>query len=47
MKGGGVTECRSAQWNSGAVVLEGVHREGKWFQIGSYKKTYNEGHEDE
>ena len=36
--GGGRSECRSAEWNVGAVVLVGGKRYSKWLQIGSYKK---------
>jgi hypothetical protein len=29
-----------AQWNSGSIMMVGEKREGKWFQIGSYKKKH-------
>ena len=35
---GQITERMSVQQNSGAIMLEGEKREGKWFRIGSYKK---------
>jgi hypothetical protein len=38
--GGRGTECRSAQENSGTIMLEGEKREVKLFQIGSYKKKH-------
>jgi len=37
---GGRSQCRSAEWNGGAVVMVGGKRYSKWIQIGSYKKKH-------